>query len=129
MTDAENYSSLSLFDRIGGEFTLNMAIEIFYEKIAKEEELNVFFEDVSLERKVRKQRAFMRMVMGKTNFFEGKSLRSAHDHLPERGFNEKHLNTFVGHFADTLRELGIEESLIKEVLALAESYRDEVLNR
>ncbi len=129
MKDKENYSSLSLFDRIGGEFTLNVAIDVFYEKIAKEEQLNVFFEDISLERKVRKQRAFMRMVMGKTNFFEGQSLRSAHEHMPERGLNDQHFDVFVEHFADTLRELGTEESLIEEALALAESYREEILNR
>lgn len=131
MSDTENLSAApsSLYDRIGGEFTLNAAIDRFYEKMANEKRLALFFENISFERQIRKQKAFMRMVMGKTSVYEGKSLRDAHRPLIEKGLNDTHIDIFIGHFADTLRELGVEESLIKEVIALADSYRNEVLNR
>lgn len=119
----------SLYDRLGGDFTLNAAIDRFYERMADDERLAIFFENISFDRQIKKQKAFMQMAMGKTDVYTGKSLRDAHRPLLKKGLNDTHIDIFIGHFSDTLREIGIEEPLVQEVIALAGSYRDEVLNR
>ncbi len=122
-------SQPSLYDRIGGAFTLNDAVEKFYEKIANEKRLAPFFENVNLLRQIDKQRAFMKMAMGATEIYKGRSLRDAHRPLLKKGLNDSHVDIFIGHFADTLRELGIAEDLLQEAVARANSYRNDVLNR
>lgn len=130
MNDAQDtHCEASLYEKIGGEFTLNAAVDRFYEKIENEKRLAVFFENVNLLRQVEKQRAFMRMVMGATDTYKGKSLRDAHRPLLKKGLNDKHIDIFVGHFADTLTELGVADTLVKEVVARANSFRDDILNR
>lgn len=131
MTDnTENTSAnLPLYERIGGEFTLNAAIDGFYEKIENERRLAVFFENVSFAKQIEKQKTFMQMAMGKPGPDMGNLLRRAHKPLLDRGLNDTHVDIFIELFAETLRELDIEESLVQEVSALANKYRDDVMNR
>jgi hemoglobin len=56
-------------------------------------------------------------------------MRNAHAHLLERGLNDRHFDAVAGHLQATLRELGVATGLIDQVMAIAESTRDDVLNR
>jgi truncated hemoglobin YjbI len=66
------------------------------------------------------------MVFGGPNDYTNKDMRTGHAHL---GLNDEHFDAVVENLANTLDELGVSSSDIQEVGAIAESVRDDVLNR
>lgn len=56
-------------------------------------------------------------------------MREGHAHLIQRGLNDTHVDIVIEHLGATLRELGAAEQDIKQVAAIANSVRDEVLGR
>jgi hemoglobin len=49
--------------------------------------------------------------------------------MVDRGLNDTHVDAVLEHLAASLRELGVAEPLVAQVTALAESTRNDVLNR
>ena len=69
------------------------------------------------------------MAFGGPVKYDGKDLRQAHAHLVARGLNDSHFDAVAGHLQSTLKELGVANDLIAEVMALVGSTRNDVLNR
>ena len=76
-----------------------------------------------------KQKAFLTMAFGGPNEYTGKDMRTAHAGLVSRGLNDRHFDAVCGHLKATLEELGVPEGLMTQILHVAESVRDDVLNR
>ena len=123
-------ASESLYDRLGGANAVNAAVDIFYDKILTDPVLTPLFEGVDMERQRRKQVMFLTVAFGGPMAYSGDGLRAAHKRLvEEKGLNDDHFDAVIGHLADTLAELGVDEGLIAEAGAIAESVRDDVLGR
>lgn len=82
-----------------------------------------------MDRQRTKQKAFLTMAFGGPNKYSGKGLRAVHKRHVEKGLNESHFNAVAGHLQATLEELGVPGDLIGEVMTIAASTRDDVLNR
>ena len=119
----------SLYDRIGGEAAMNAAVDIFYRKVLADDRIKRFFDDVDMERQAAKQKAFLTMVTGGPNNYTGKDMREGHKHLIERGLNDSHFDAVMENLGATLKELNVPDELIAEAAAIAESTRNDVLNR
>jgi methyl-accepting chemotaxis protein len=124
-----NEASGTLFDRLGGPPAVDAAVEIFYRKVLADNLINSFFQGVDMARQSARQKAFLTMLMGGPNVYEGGGLRLSHRRLVAAGLNDSHFDAVVGHLAATLSELGVAAADISEVGALAEAARDDVLNR
>ncbi|MBV6647456.1 MAG: group 1 truncated hemoglobin [Cyclobacteriaceae bacterium] len=120
---------MSLFERIGGMDAVNAAVDIFYEKVLADEALRPFFTKTDMKAQIGKQKAFLAYAFGAQMPYTGKSMRDAHAHLVKDGLNETHFELVVKHLGDTLAELKVDESMIKEVADIAYSVKDDVLNR
>ncbi len=120
--------SESLFEKLGGAAAVNAAVDIFYRKVLSDDDINHFFDDSDLQAQRDKQKAFLTMAFGGPNEYTGKDLRSAHAPLLERGLNVSHFGAVAGHLKDTLLELDVPEELTDEVMDIAASTRDDVLN-
>jgi len=119
----------SLYDRIGGDAAVNAAVDIFYRKVLADDRIKRFFDDVDMDRQAAKQKAFLTMVMGGPNSYTGKDMREGHAHLIERGLNDSHFDAVMENLGATLQELNVPAELIAEAAAIAESTRNDVLNR
>lgn len=119
----------TLYERLGGAAAVDQAVEIFYRKVLSDELVNDFFDGVDMQAQIAKQRGFLTMVFGGPHEYTGKDMREGHRHLVERGLSDNHVDAIIGHLASTLRELGAAEEDIAEVGSIAESVRDDVLNR
>lgn len=116
-----------LFDRLGGAPAIGAAAEMFYRKVLSDPLLAPYFEDADMDRQIAKQSAFLTMALGGPNNYTGADLRAAHARLP--GLGDRHFDHVIGHLAATLHELGVAEPDIAAVGAIAETTRDQVLNR
>ncbi len=117
-----------LYERIGGEVAVNSAVDIFYRKVLSDDSISHFFDSTDMGEQRAKQKSFLTMAFGGPNNYTGSDLRSAHKALVENGLGEAHFNSVAKHLQDTLSELKVTDDLITEVMAIAASTHDDVLN-
>tara|TARA_B100000745_G_scaffold253003_1_gene175269 strand:+ start:5791 stop:6147 length:357 start_codon:yes stop_codon:yes gene_type:complete len=116
----------TLYERIGGEKAVDAAVDIFYRKILSDDRISEFFDGVDMAAQAQKQKAFLTMVFGGPNKYSGKDLREGHKHMK---LNDVHLDAVIENLGATLQELGVAEADIAEIAGIANSVRDDVLNR
>lgn len=119
----------TLFERLGGEAAVDTAVDIFYRKVLTDDRVSSFFDDVDMDRQRIKQKAFLTMVFGGPNNYTGKDMREGHKHLVARGLNDSHVDAIIELLGGTLKELGVGDKDIQEVASIANSVRDDVLDR
>ncbi len=119
----------TLYEQLGGKEAIDQAVEIFYRKMLQDSRVAHFFEDVDMDRQIAKQAGFLTMVTGGPNEYTGRDLREAHAPLLERGLDDSHVDVVIEHLGNTLKELGATDEQVRQVAELAESVRDDVLNR
>lgn len=119
----------SLFDQLGGNAAVNAAVDIFYRRVLADAYVVRFFEGVDMERQAAKQKAFLTMAFGGPHSYTGKDMREGHRHLIRMGLNDSHFDHILMHLRATLAELGVPNHLIQQVIAIAESTRNDVLDR
>ena len=116
----------SIYHRLGGQPAIDAAVELFYKKILADKTVSHFFEDVNMNKQRSKQKAFLAAAFGGPVPYKGKDLRTAHASLD---LKESDFNAIAGHLQATLKELKIDDKLIGEVMAVAASTKDAVLNK
>lgn len=119
----------TLYERLGGADAVNAAVDIFYRKMLSDDRVNYFFDTTDMDRQIAKQKSFLTMVFGGPNNYTGKDMREGHKHLISRGLDDSHVDIVIEHLGSTLAELGAAPEDIAEVAAIANSVRDDVLNR
>lgn len=115
----------SLFEQLGGAGAVDAAVDIFYRKVLADPVISDFFDSVDMDKQIGKQKAFLTMAFGGPNSYTGKDMREAHKHMK---LTEEHFTAVATHLQATLQELGVPENLIGEVMAIAGSTHDDVLN-
>lgn len=120
---------ITLFERLGGQAAIQTAVDVFYRKMLKDQRVARFFATTDMNRQRAKQAAFLTMVTGGPNAYTGKDMREGHAHLVAQGLNDTHVDIVIEHLGATLAELGAKPEDIAQVAALANSVRDDVLNR
>ena len=118
----------TLFDRLGGDAAVNAAVDIFYRKVLSDDSISHFFETTDMVAQHAKQKSFLTMAFGGPHNYSGKDMREAHAPLVARGLNEDHFTAVAGHLQSTLQELGVAQELVDEVMSIAASTHDDVLN-
>ncbi|MEY8205600.1 MAG: group 1 truncated hemoglobin [Bermanella sp.] len=119
----------SLFENIGGEAAVTAAVDIFYSKVINDSALAPFFDGMDLERQKRMQHSFLTVAFGGPNKYTGRGMRAAHARPVAMGLEERHFNQVAEHLQNTLVELSVPHNLIQEVMTIAGSTKDDVLNR
>jgi hemoglobin len=119
----------SLYERLGGEKAVDAAVELFYRKVLADGRIARFFEGVDMDQQIAKQKSFLTMAFGGPNKYSGLDMSNAHKRLVDKGLNDSHVDAVIENLNGTLRQLGVPEKEVKEVAAIANSVRDDVLGR
>lgn len=117
----------TLFEKIGGMYAVDTAVDIFYAKVLADDRISHFFRWTHMKTQAAKQKAFLAYAFGAPLKYSGKNMRDAHAHLVDIGLNESHFDAVVEHLFSTLRDLTVPEDLILEVGKITESTRRHVL--
>jgi truncated hemoglobin YjbI len=116
----------TLYERIGGEPAVDKAVELFYDKVIADDRIAGYFDNLDMVAQANKQKKFLTMVFGGPSEYSGLDMRNAHINL---GLGEEHFNAVVESLALTMQELGVSDTDIGEVAKIANSVKDEILNR
>lgn len=118
--------TMSVYEKIGGEAAVNAAVDIFYRKVLSDDRISEFFDTVDMEAQHQKQKAFLTMAFGGPNSYTGKDMREAHKHM---NLTEDHFNAVAENLVGTLEELSVPQEYIDEIIGIALSVKDDVLNK
>jgi hemoglobin len=116
----------SLYQKLGGKAAINAAVDAFYVKVLADDRVKHFFEDVSMDKQIRKQKEFLSAAFGGPVPWTGKDMRKAHTGM---GITEEHFNAIAENLVNTLKDLKISQELIDQVVAIALTVKDDVLGR
>lgn len=118
----------SLFESIGGTKAVEAAVDIFYQKVINDPALSPFFDGINLDRQRKMQESFLTVAFGGPNNYSGKGMRAAHSRPAALGLSEIHFGKVAEHLQKTLVELSVPYDLIQEVMTIAASTKNDVLN-
>ena len=112
----------TLYERLGGAPAIDAVVEGMYKKIFPDPDLEDFFRKTDKPKQMEMQRTFLTMVTGGPNEYKGLNMKDAHK---GRGIENKDFDRVAGHVVSTMKELGVPEELINEVVALLETTRSD----
>lgn len=119
----------TLYEKLGGAPAVSAAVDIFYRKVIRDARVNYFFFGVNVTEQAEKQKSFLTMAFGGPHQYTGRDMKKSHAKLIGLGMRDRHFDIVMDHLKDTLVELGVETALVDEVLAIAESTREDVMGR
>ncbi|TVZ37877.1 hemoglobin [Alteromonadaceae bacterium 2753L.S.0a.02] len=117
---------MSVYEKIGGAAAVDAAVDIFYRKVLSDDRISQFFDTVDMDAQHAKQKAFLTMAFGGPNEYTGKDMREAHKHM---NLTEEHFTAVAENLVGTLQELEVPQEYIDEIVAIALSVKDDVLNK
>jgi truncated hemoglobin YjbI len=121
-------SDASLYDLLSDDRrAMHSVTSALYKKVLADELLAPYFRSVDIDRQASMFAEFLAMAFGGPHTYSGRDLRTAHAQL--QGLTDMHFDLVVSYLADTLREFGVADGDIATVAAVAETARDDVLNR
>lgn len=116
---------MTLYDRIGGEGAVTVAVEKFYVRVLADPMLAPFFTSVDMPRLKRHQFAFLSQALGGPKQYAGASMAMAHARLR---IERRHFDAVATHLVETLRALGVTEEIIGEVAAAVTPLASQIVN-
>ena len=122
----------TLYEKLGGENTVKLVVEKFYERVLNDDRINHFFEQVDMFKQKIHQIDFLTYAFEGSERYRGSAMREVHRKLvQEKGLSDEHFDAFIEDLVETLKELDISPALIEEALAIAGSveHRNDVLNK
>lgn len=119
-------SEKTLYEKYGGEETVNKIVERLYDIMLPDDKVKHFFEGVDTVKLKKHQANFVSKALGGPVTQGSRSLREAHGPM---NLQDEHFDFFVESLTDVLDEVGFEEADITYVVTGMEHARDEVLNR
>lgn len=121
---------IPLYDRVGGDKAMEVAVDIFYRKAIQDELVGEFFIGVDLEALRLKQKSFLAMAFGGPYYYSNQDLRAAHKPLIEKfGLTDIHFDRVLALFKETLDELNISANEQQGMVEVLQSTRDTILDR
>ena len=119
----------TLYDRIGGDFAINAAVDDLYNRVLNDRMLAPYFANISMNDQLGKMKSFLKIVFGGKQDADIPDLRAAHAPFVDKGLWDGHMDRLMGHLKSTLQDLSVSSDLITEVIARVDGYRDDVLCR
>ena len=121
---------IPLYDRVGGDKAMEVAVDVFYRKVLQDDLVGHFFEGTDMASLRLKQKSFLSMAFGGPYHYSDADLRSAHKPLLEKyGLTDEHFNRILELFKESLDELNISTNEGQGMMEILESTREVILNR
>tara|TARA_R110002049_G_scaffold305056_3_gene501068 strand:+ start:9217 stop:9600 length:384 start_codon:yes stop_codon:yes gene_type:complete len=113
----------SLYERLGGQEKLAKIVFDMYQGVLADEDLAPFFENVPMDRLNRMNTEFIASALDGPIRYTGAELVAVHS---GRGIQRKHFSAFVSYLAEAMRNNGVEERLIDDVLGRVAMYAGKI---
>jgi truncated hemoglobin YjbI len=113
---------IPLYDRIGGDLAMDIAVDLFHRKLLEDELVGRFFDGVDMAAQRLEQKSFLAMAFGGPYQYSGVELVS------KMGLEARHFDRVSAILKETLEELKIGAPAIEDVMQVIETARETILN-
>ena len=120
----EATESRSLYEVVGGQEALKLAVDRFYVRVTEDPQLAHYFEGQDVPQIKRHQVLLLSQVLGGPAEYSGRQLGEAHAHLH---VNAPDYDRVVEHLVAVLRELGVDDSVISAVGGVVEGVKPDIV--
>lgn len=117
--------AVSIYEQLGGEKAIDMAVDIFYGKVLSDQRIKHYFAKTDMNRQRNNQKRFLTMALGGPSNYSGKAMRAAHQHLH---LTEADFNAVAENLVATLNDLNVPGELIDQTMTVVGSVKNDVLN-
>jgi hemoglobin len=114
----------SMYERLGGHETLQVAVAVFYTRVLADPELAPYFAGIDLARLRSHQAAFLTVAMDGPDVFAGRALSDAHR---GRAITGEAFDAMIDHLDFALTDVGVEPSDVDELIARVRPFRELVV--
>jgi hemoglobin len=114
---------LTLFEQVGGEKAIAGLIHDFYDRVLADPELKPFFKHTAMAKLRRMQREFFSAALDGPITYTGRPLSHVHH---GKGITKHHFALYVNHLLDTLRDCGINDPDVNDIIGRINTYADEI---
>ena len=118
-----------LIERVGGVSAIDAAVELLFRKVQQDAELAPMFEETDLILLQGRQVEVLVSLVGGPKSNAIGELASLYAPAVERSLSEPHFDRLIGYLQDSLATLDVPADAVDEVLTLAGTLRDVVLNK
>jgi len=116
----------TLYARLGGEAGVRRMLVAFYGRILADPEIAPFFTHTSMDKLLHMQNEFFNTALDGPHEYTGGDLARVH---ANRGIGIRHFTTFVQHLVTTLREVGVKEDDVHDVVYRVSTLRRSVTGK
>jgi hemoglobin len=117
-------SEETLYERLGGEESIEAVVDRFYEHVMADDLVNGYFEDVDMQSQVAHQTQFISAVTGGPVEYDGEEMAEAHEGM---GIAEEEFYAIADHLDTALVEFDVPETEREAVLEEIESYEEAIV--
>jgi hemoglobin len=111
-TESAPSSTMSPYERLGGEVSIQAAVELFYHRLVADPTLRDYFADLDLVQLKRHQALFLGQLLGGPAAYAGRSLAQAHAGLDITAVD---FQAVGAHLIGVLNELGAPTDIVAAV--------------
>jgi len=115
----------TLFETLGGAPAIRVVITDFYTRVLADNNLKGFFKNTDMDRQTEQQIAFVTMALDGPNEYNGRPMKEAHEGM---GITEFHFDEVAGHLVAALKQAGVSDELVGEVVARVAPLKDVIVN-
>ena len=113
----------TLYERVGGELAVRKLVHEFYERVLADADLKPFFKNASMDKLRRMQLEFFSAALDGPITYTGRPLSDVHH---GRGITKHHFALYVGHLIETLRDHGINEQEVHDIIGRISTYVNDI---
>lgn len=114
----------SLYNRLGGRQALQTLIDLFYYKVLLDPELKKKFTGADMMTLKQHQVEFMASILGGAQKYPLSRLRKAHQKLH---ITDAQFDAICRHLESAMKEMGMEQEVVEEVLAILYPLHDDIV--
>ncbi|WP_306060722.1 group I truncated hemoglobin [Natronococcus wangiae] len=116
--------SETLYERLGGQDSIEAVVDRFYERLVADERVAHYFDDVDMQKQRAHQAQFISAVANGPVDYSGADMETAHEDL---GITKADFDVIVTHLEGTLEEFDVNETDQEAVLAAVAEYEDDIV--
>jgi len=118
-----NPQEQTLYYRLGGAEDIRQVVDGLYERVLADPLLKNFFEGVDMLKQRKMQSEFLAAALGGPEKYGGLDLAYAH---AGKGITSEHMTAFVGHLLDVLKQRGVDDKDIQDVVSRINTYTNDI---
>lgn len=115
----------NLYEQLGGEEAIETVTTNLFDRVLDDEQLAPYFQGLEMDGHKRQLAAFISMVAGGPDEYDGQSMQKAHAHL---GISTEEFEALAGHLEAALDEVGVSDKKKDELLASVGQFQDDVVS-